>query len=521
MTGSPESSDSPNFAWSPDSARIALTRRVGGRDHVSVVDLGTAAIADIAEGSHPSWSPNGRQLARFKGGLVVRDLVTAEESQLTADPLSSPDSVWSPRGDWILFDRFVLDLSTGASAPLPARSVWGRSAWSPDGRSLVLGRSTDLLLYDATTRAVRTLVDATWGTDARLPAPGWSLDGRSVVAVDYDSEAGRRLAAWPVAGGSKQIIPLARNVVERLAGSIVWVAKDSRIVYSASERTYDGGELFVMREDGTEMRRLTDNRVPDLRPVWSPDGREIAFVRAARGVGEGLLFRMRADGKGARRVSRARVFAAAWSPNGNSFAVIARSTSEDPRVSVIDAKTGRARVLWARKSDCWLNSPYEFTGVAWSPNGRTIAFVDLDAASCRYVVRLIRADGRGGSTVITGGASKSGASAGLKHAVAPTWSQTGRLTYVTYSALSYRGGVELDVRSARADGSQPQVVVGDGGQLCDADRAAWAPEGDRFVWSVHACGEHYPTLRVVSADTGTATTIGYGTEPDWQPRRPR
>jgi Tol biopolymer transport system component len=49
-----------------------------------------------------------------------------------------------------------------------------------------------------------------------------------------------------------------------------------KIVFSG----LDGGisDLFTVNLDGTELRRLTNDKYADLHPVWSPDGKTIAFV---------------------------------------------------------------------------------------------------------------------------------------------------------------------------------------------------------------------------------------------------
>ena len=54
---------------------------------------------------------------------------------------------------------------------------------------------------------------------------------------------------------------------ETLRGSIAFV----------SDRT-GNPEIFVMRADGHEIRRLTRHSGNDGDPAWSPDGRSIAFV---------------------------------------------------------------------------------------------------------------------------------------------------------------------------------------------------------------------------------------------------
>jgi TolB protein len=92
-----------------------------------------------------------------------------------------------------------------------------------------------------------------------------------------------------------------------------WSA-DGRMIAFASRR---GGRshIYVMRRDGSRLRRITSARLDDDHPTWSPDGRSIAFAR------EGALFVVPAEGGRARRLLRAPGNAAdpAWAPSGRLF----------------------------------------------------------------------------------------------------------------------------------------------------------------------------------------------------------
>jgi Tol biopolymer transport system component len=50
---------------------------------------------------------------------------------------------------------------------------------------------------------------------------------------------------------------------------------------------YDDGNpggataIWVMNRDGTVKRRLTHGATRDINPAWSPDGRNIAFIRVS------------------------------------------------------------------------------------------------------------------------------------------------------------------------------------------------------------------------------------------------
>ena len=56
---------------------------------------------------------------------------------------------------------------------------------------------------------------------------------------------------------------------------MVCVDAQARIAFGSDR---DGNsEIYVMDADGKNMRRLTNNRVDDGSPSWSPDGKRIVF----------------------------------------------------------------------------------------------------------------------------------------------------------------------------------------------------------------------------------------------------
>ena len=55
-----------------------------------------------------------------------------------------------------------------------------------------------------------------------------------------------------------------------------WSPDGKQLVFTG----YDGGlsDLFLVNADGSNLRRLTNDKYADLMPVWSPDGQTIAFA---------------------------------------------------------------------------------------------------------------------------------------------------------------------------------------------------------------------------------------------------
>jgi Tol biopolymer transport system component len=160
------------------------------------------------------------------------------------------------------------------------------------------------------------------------------------------------------------------------------------------------GSLDVVNPDGSGLRRLIRCKTgvcQGLDPVWSPDGRQIAFVRNTLQVGgDTSVYVMKANGRGERRVASCRPEQLnptrcesgdlAWSPDGTRLA-FARGGS----LYVLDLKTGGMRRLTARTAGAALHP-------AWSPDGSRIAFdrangCTLDA--CPTQPYIVNADGRG------------------------------------------------------------------------------------------------------------------------------
>jgi Tol biopolymer transport system component len=161
-----------------------------------------------------------------------------------------------------------------------------------------------------------------------------------------------------------------------------WSPDGTRIAFAS---TRDGNlELYVMHADGTGVTRITNDAAADGSPAWSPDGSTIAFVssRDSSRSGGRDLYRVRPDGT---RLERLTVGAsvttdvAAWSPDGSRVAFHSAHGGNDYDVELV-------RIADHARSTLAQSKRYEGM-YAWSPDGKRLALISArDSAEAMYVI---------------------------------------------------------------------------------------------------------------------------------------
>ena len=77
----------------------------------------------------------------------------------------------------------------------------------------------------------------------------------------------------------------------------------------------DNFDIYVKLVDRGDPLRLTSNAAPDTSPAWSPDGRQIAFIR------QGSVFLISPLGGRERRLADVQAGHLDWAPDSKSLAV--------------------------------------------------------------------------------------------------------------------------------------------------------------------------------------------------------
>jgi Tol biopolymer transport system component len=306
-------------------ARLYLVNADGGGKRVLTR---TAWIDGPEVVSGPAWSPDGRRIAFLSvrhgnQDVYVLDLGSGQAHRVTRDPADDREPAWSPDGRKIAFaserihgpsgyssDLYVIN-ADGSGERRLTHDLWAPQypAWSPDGRKIVFSVSdfgNGIYVINADGSGQRRL-----GPGG--PEPQWSPDGRRIAYVDGSS-------------GSFQLYVMnadgtAKHQLAQSGDYLSWSPDGKKIAFMhdpnlrRSPPAKVSPEIYVINADGTGLKRLTNNRVWDQAPLWSPDGKMIAFFTIRNGDDE--IYVMNADGSGQRNVSRlpARdVGLFAWSP---------------------------------------------------------------------------------------------------------------------------------------------------------------------------------------------------------------
>jgi Tol biopolymer transport system component len=360
--------------WSPDGSKIAFDTNRDGNSDIYVMNAdGTNQVNLTSSPAYdygPTWSPDGTQIAFQSGSDISKiDVNGSNLVNLTNDGTSYFDYApnWAPDGTRIVFYR---QSSGGGFSHIWTMNVDGTNttqititaasdylpAWSPDGTQITFGRGSDIYTMnaDGTNQVNRT---GTAGLDESSPA--WESQ-RSNGRIVFASNRSGNYDVWTMKPDGSDLKRLTTNAASD--SDPVWSRDGTKIAFVSNRSgNYD---VWTMNADGSNQQNRTNNSVYDADPTWSPDGSQIAFTSFRP---DQHIWKMNADGSGQTQItsgSWADGFPS-WSPNGD---FIAFNSTRDTNWNIY--VTNPAGTLLARVTE----SSGDDIEPVWSPDGSQIAF---------------------------------------------------------------------------------------------------------------------------------------------------
>ncbi len=211
-------------------------------------------------------------------------------------------------------------------------------AWSPDGERIAYvvqgDQGSEVWLSDPTGRARQHVGTVSSPLFSYQPID-WSPDGTRIAIGGPDGLV--MIGVWD---GTSRVLDASD------ASSPDWSPDGLRIAYAGGT---PGSLTIVSVRDGTRESPASDGAEPedqaqaigshDMKPVWSPDGRRIAFIRdetpAIVDLATGAVTTV-GVGRSATHL--------AWSPAGRTLAVVA-STDDGYAVVLVSPEGGGSHVL--------------------------------------------------------------------------------------------------------------------------------------------------------------------------------
>ncbi len=401
---------------------------------------------------------------------------------------------------------------------------------------IVTGIALYLSMTPSPTQPAKTAMNVTRFTSTgKAMDAAISPDGKYVVYVIND---GGKQSLWvkQVASGSEvQIVPPADVNFQGLA----FTSDGNYVFYNVWDKVHVG-EIYRIPVLGGTANRVVNDVMPMMSV--SPDDREIVFVRSLATANETHLLAARTDGSGERIVSKIGPVdkgwfgGPVWSPDGKWIAFALGGVGEQGQSFVRLAK------ISSEGGDCQILSGKKFLGVGslgWHSNGRDLIFTaseqfqmpnqlwrlntvtgeatrlsnDLNGYNGLSLTAdtrsLVTTQGDFQSNIYVGaesaGADWKRLTSGRYEGMNVTWTPDGRVVYV-----SQESGND-DIWIMNADGSGRKRLTSDPG--IDANPAV-SHDGKTIIFASLRSG--VPHLYKMSIDGGEQVQITDGTG-EWAP----
>lgn len=229
----------------------------------------------------PRISPDGRLIAytvtetdwkenSFETEIWIALTATGERYQLTSAKKSSSSPVWSPDGKLLAFisdregKRQIYAIApTGGEAVQLTNFETGVNSfdWSRDGRRIAFTAS------EPESKATKDRKE--------------KYGEFEVVKGDYTMT---HLWVIDVPADLKEKTAEAKRITEGAnftVGGFAWSPDSTRIAFNASRdpdlESSETSDIYVINVSDRAMKKIVSSKGPDTSPVWSPDGKQIAF----------------------------------------------------------------------------------------------------------------------------------------------------------------------------------------------------------------------------------------------------
>ncbi len=194
-------------------------------------------------------------------------------------------------------------------------------------------------------------------------SPTVAPDGR-LAYVTYKGGSPEIWGQRKPGGAHERLYPNAAAGTQGSCYAPVWSPDGKRLAFSQSDRR-GNSDIMVLDSQSGRVRKLTDGGFINTSPSWNPAGTQIAFTSDREGGPQ--IYLMEEDGSNVRRLTLEGSYneSPAWSPNGAMIAYVSRF---EGKFDLFIFKLGEGKAYQITTGVASSESP------AWSPDERRLVF---------------------------------------------------------------------------------------------------------------------------------------------------
>jgi Tol biopolymer transport system component len=436
-------SQQSGFALSPDGTRMAYVALNTADGKVAIwvrpIDSLNAQILPGTEGaSYPFWSPDSRSLGFFVDGKLKKIGASGGPPITICEAPIPRGGTWNQQ-DVILMAATtngpIVRVSAAGGTPTPVTSLDSSKGetthrWPeflPDGRHFLYVAGTPFGIKEETKNSIvvgsldskesKVLMHTHSGAQY---ASGHLLFLRESTLMVQAFDVKRlelKGDAFPVADPVQEDESTIRSLISASQNGVLTYIEGSgntsrellsvdrsgkslrgmpgpdaylgpryspdgkKVLFTLRAAGYDLWSYDIVRQVKTRLTFAPDSSQANIRAIWSPDGKRIAYASIRRG--KYGLYEKAIDGSGKEEAlgepTELAVYPTDWSPDGK-FLVYQRSGLGITDIGIVPLSGERKPYLFAK-------APYTMAAAAFSPDGKWLAYASLESGEQKiYVV---------------------------------------------------------------------------------------------------------------------------------------
>lgn len=236
-------------------------------------------------------------------------------------------------------------------------------------------------------------------------------------------------------------------------------------------------DIYIMKTDGTELKKITGEGTNEFGPAWSKDGQKLFFGAVNPETKAADIFSVKADGTGLTQLTKTGKNASpSVSPDGKKIVFNSEKAEHKPQIFVMNTDGSGLKALTN-------DDTLAFYNPLWSPDGKKIVYY-VEKGDNKDQIWTMNADGSEQKLLTNN----------IGHNFYPSWSADGKQIIF----CSNRDGENQVIYSMNADGSNIKRLL-----KTNSFYAKFSPNGKKIAF----ISGKFPNSSIFIADADGSNEI--------------